>query len=244
MYRKEGNLGNTVQTVGLSTVIGPSRGIWYDSISNSTDELLICNGWFQSSYQKIDKGTSAVFAGVHITDTAGYDSSDTVEWMRRSGMTIGARDPGTASYLSSLGIRAELVGCASLLLPRYDGPRSGDVYVDYTNMESQATHFIPEDISWSQRWALATKALELYRTAKCVFTSRLHVALPCIAMGTPILINPNVDRRRFSILDHLGVKYGKAVEVDSGRIKLTFLNFLGSQLGRTLTQGAATMPEC
>jgi len=246
-YRNCANLGNTIQTYGLSHVINPSRGVWYDDIRNRPGEILVCNGWFQSTYQKIDKSTRAVFAGIHLTDLGGFDISKTVEWMRESNEVIGTRDPGTAQYLQSIGIQSEFIGCASLMIPRYDGPRTGGIlYVDSDCRTSDGfqtlSHSFPASLPWQQKWELVQKTISLYRTAKCVYTTRLHVALPCIAMGTPVLINSNVDKRRFSILDYMGLKYDNFFEADVGKIRETFVEFLKHRLGRDFTPSDPVMP--
>jgi hypothetical protein len=38
--------------------------------------------------------------------------------------------------------------------------------------------------------ALAQDLLDCYAGARCVVTTRLHAALPCLAMGTPVLLLP------------------------------------------------------
>ena len=53
-YRNEGNLGNAIQTYGLMQLVTPDFWVWYDNISFQGDGVLICNGWFESLYQKID----------------------------------------------------------------------------------------------------------------------------------------------------------------------------------------------
>ena len=37
-------------------------------------------------------------------------------------------------------------------------------------------------------FAIAHRNLELYRVAKVVVTGRLHVAIPCVAIGTPVIL--------------------------------------------------------
>lgn len=58
----------------------------------------------------------------------------------------------------------------------------------------------------------ADEVLKSYAQAKCVATSRIHCAIPCIGMGTPVLFlldgvdNPDRDLSRFDgILDHINL---------------------------------------
>jgi hypothetical protein len=62
-------------------------------------------------------------------------------------------------------------------------------------------------------------------------------------MGTPVFISPNVDKRRFSILDYFGIEYNKIVEVDVGKIKSTFIDFLKRKFGKSIVQSEAVMPN-
>lgn len=41
--------------------------------------------------------------------------------------------------------------------------------------------------SYSEKFEIADSLLEKYSTAKLVITSRIHCALPCLAMGTPVI---------------------------------------------------------
>ena len=44
------------------------------------------------------------------------------------------------------------------------------------------------DFDWSTRKKCVEELLECYQKAKCVITTRLHCALPCLALGTPVLL--------------------------------------------------------
>jgi len=50
----------------------------------------------------------------------------------------------------------------------------------------------------------AQQLLDLYATAGCVVTTRLHAAMPCLAYKTPVLlIDSAPDQTRFSGLSNL-----------------------------------------
>ncbi|WP_054834612.1 polysaccharide pyruvyl transferase family protein [Methanobrevibacter arboriphilus] len=57
----------------------------------------------------------------------------------------------------------------------------------------------------NEKFSLAEDLLNLYQSASCVITNRLHVALPCLAFNTPVLLldNYNFDKDRFSGLKEL-----------------------------------------
>lgn len=55
-----------------------------------------------------------------------------------------------------------------------------------------------EKLSWEQRRKNVEKVLTTYQNASCVITSRLHVALPCLAMEVPVLlVRDDLDCNRF-----------------------------------------------
>ena len=63
--------------------------------------------------------------------------------------------------------------------------------------ESLTTQFSAK-INEPERFSLAKEYLEKYSNADLVITSRIHVALPCLALGTPfVFVNPEVDTSRF-----------------------------------------------
>ena len=58
--------------------------------------------------------------------------------------------------------------------------------------------------AFAQRCAKACRLISLYAHAKCVVTTRLHCALPCLALATPVLfINTAPDQYRLSGLIEL-----------------------------------------
>ena len=57
--------------------------------------------------------------------------------------------------------------------------------------------------------------MKKYAKAKLVVTTRIHCALPCLALGTPvILVNSSYDDKRFDGLYNLLNTVGKNKKVD------------------------------
>ena len=72
----------------------------------------------------------------------------------------------------------------------------------------------PLSLTHQQRFDEAEKLLRRYAKAKLVITSRIHAALPCIALGTPvILVVKNYDSLRYQGLDdflnHVWIRNGE-----------------------------------
>ncbi len=77
-------------------------------------------------------------------------------------------------------------------------------------------HTASMDSSHQQRFEQAKALLETYANAELVITSRLHCALPCLAMGTPVIFIGPYDSCRFqglgNLVNHIFVKKNEAIE--------------------------------
>jgi len=126
---------------------------------------------------------------------------------------VGARDLNTLSLLQRAGIPSYFSGCLTLTLDRPDVCRGDDLIV-YNDIPVKVVRFLrlasskrlfgtshvdfPEQDQVG-RIARAHELLHLYARASCVVTGRLHCALPCLAMGTPVLlIDCAGDQYRFA----------------------------------------------
>lgn len=90
-----------------------------------------------------------------------------------------------------------------------------------------ATHSAPLSTPHEERFALAEDLLKTYASAKLVVTSRIHAALPCLALGTPvILVTQKYDPLRYEGLDdflnHIWIKDGafeKKILTENGFVR-------------------------
>lgn len=132
---------------------------------------------------------------------------------------IGCRDLNTVQMLKDMGVEAYFSGCMTLTLPQMPKAQPAKPYVCFVDVDPKAaealsrqaqeegveprmmTHLIPEypaETSWEERARQVEKLLTVYQNASCVVTSRLHCALPCLALGTPVLlVRPDLDNIRF-----------------------------------------------
>lgn len=79
---------------------------------------------------------------------------------------------------------------------------------DITDNAEYLTHILSDQIKEKDRFKLADEYLNKYSKAKLVVTSRIHVALPCLAMGTPVIFlnggfTHMMDHTRFDGITHL-----------------------------------------
>lgn len=98
----------------------------------------------------------------------------------------------------------------------------------YMNEHIEAvSHEYPLSLSHDQRFDVAKKLLKKYATAKLVITSRIHCALPCLGLGTPVvLITETFDSLRYrglaNFFNHIWITPDGSVdcniETDKGEI--------------------------
>lgn len=154
---------------------------------------------------------------------------------------IGCRDSHTVKLLRSKGINTEYTGCMTLTLQPFEGIEKQDYIcaVDVsdevveqirktTDMEVKVvTHTVPEDyykLSWNERMKNVEELLKLYQGARAVISYRLHCALPCLALGTAVvLLNEDYRNDRFG--DY--TKYIESCNENdfvSGKVKYDYRN--------------------
>lgn len=64
------------------------------------------------------------------------------------------------------------------------------------------THIYDKALTQKERFDIAEDLLKKYSSAKCVITSKIHAALPCLGLGTPVvLVVKRKDPKRYLGLD-------------------------------------------
>jgi hypothetical protein len=238
---RTGNLGDAVQTLALEQLLPNVRYVSRDDGKCDGPGTYVVNGWLGENVPPVDN-TDCLFAGVFVND-----NEENYQWMKNScSAEIGARDPATVMWCADRGIRAILLGCATLTFDRFGGSRSGVLAVDADWPGSKRmTHRINEKTNWDEQRRRAAEYLKRYQRAELVVTSRLHVALPCLAFGTPVIICDPIgsDRmtiRCFSLLDTIGVRYGVPQVIDVSDWAKHYREFLS----RNLKKGKPIPNEC
>lgn len=120
---------------------------------------------------------------------------------------IGCRDSETKQLLEQHGISAWLSGCLTLTLDPV-GPVQKENYICLTDVSEEVERYLrknypqtvfrcigheaegmvsPKD-NWQKRFENVENLLRTYQNAKAVITTRLHCALPCLALETPVLL--------------------------------------------------------
>lgn len=122
-------------------------------------------------------------------------------WLNQNG-PVGARDEYTLNLLRRFHIDTYFSGCITLTLNRFEDVKKHDRIVavdiskeliyyiyaqtgEYPICKTHKINLAPYEIS--QRFAIVEEYLKIYQGASLVVTTRLHAALPAIALGTPVL---------------------------------------------------------
>jgi hypothetical protein len=237
-YWATANLGDALQTIALSRFLPPALGIPRCRLPEQlhAEKLFVVNGWHRWPREVPASDANCLFAGIHCADAH-------VPWLRQSRFPLGARDPFTHALLQRHGLDSVLLGCATLTFPRYDGPRDGALSVDFPGGPGvPLTHGLKRAAPFAAQWQLGLRALDRYRRAAEVHTSRLHVALPCLAFGTPVAFHPaKFQPERYGLLELLGVKFGELQTLDVTPQRERFIAFLRAHLGE-ITEGEPKLP--
>jgi hypothetical protein len=233
------NIGDVMQTVALARLLDcPTVGMRrdHDDPPPEPGDIVIVNGfWYKPKpFATWPAGVRTLFAGIHI------DAAEPVEpfipWMIESPWPIGARDPATADRLYKyLGDRVRIVGCATITLPRWYGPRMDRVVnVECSEAPGEPWLQMVEGFSWDGFWNATVMRIGGLARSRAVFTSKMHTTLPCVALGTPVTFSPRnpYDPSRLSLLNWLGLKENTVLSgIDTMGAQNVFLTHLDDAIG-------------
>ena len=133
---------------------------------------------------------------------------------------IGCRDSGTLDLLTKTCPNCYLSYCLTLTLQKFELKAPKEDYICLVDVSDEVKEFVYqnatckvveythdyrnktfENISYEDRMKNVEERLKIYQNAKCVVTSRYHVALPCLALETPVALLPsNYEPSRYKDL--------------------------------------------
>jgi hypothetical protein len=184
-----------------------------DRVEGDEPVKLILNGWFahRPEHWPPAPQIEPLFISFHITrsilplNEGGLRASDvlvrgaSLEYLRRY-QPIGCRDLSTVELLEAHGVDSYFSACLTLTLEnrrheREDVTYFVDVPDDVVRFVSARRGGVMRVISHEaaitdsieSRDARAETLLDRYAGAALVVTSKLHCALPCVALGTPVV---------------------------------------------------------
>jgi hypothetical protein len=205
---KQVNTGDVMQSIALMDFIERNYGIkindFVDRSAMKDNKDFICNGWMRHKHESLP--SEALFIGIH--------SDRHMMKNIKKGTLVGCRDQFTISEVSKIpGLESIFTACSTCTIPRYDGKRQGG-RAEYKHVDFQ-TGYIP----WDKQIRMARKLIDELKTKDLVTTDRLHIALPCIALGTPVIVNQRMyQQERYTIFDKVPgfPGFGKVIYPNSG----------------------------
>lgn len=147
---------------------------------------------------------------MHFTPTLSFlheDKQDNgenvqIEYLKQYA-PIGCRDTKTLELMKQNGVPAYFTGCMTLTIEPFEGvTTSGEVILvdapekiqEYVKSKVLSAHVDTHENlslyydSFESRMQQAEERLKRYQAAKLVITTRLHCCMPCLALGTPVLL--------------------------------------------------------
>ncbi len=140
-----------------------------------------------------------------ITIGTDYLNPNVLESFKKYG-PVGTRDMHTKKILDQLEVPNYFSGCMTLTLNKFEGVKKED-YIVVVGLNDKEINYIKkktkrkvikfvQDVkkgsfsneSWDERKKRVEDTLKLYQGAHMVITTKLHCSLPCLALGTPILL--------------------------------------------------------
>ena len=204
------NIGDEIQNIAARRFIPEIyKYIHRERISKYKFEdkiKLIMNAWWmwQPANCCPDESIDPLLIAMHFTPTFRnkiLSNKKYKQFLIKKG-PVGCRDKGTAEFLNKNGIPAYFSGCLTLTLQRNSKIKKKDfvllvdmpkhIEAEIKKRTSRPVYNISNEILPSfaemQRYEIAEMFLYLYQSAHCVITNRLHVAMPSLALETPILM--------------------------------------------------------
>ncbi len=208
-YKGSRNLGDEIQTIAAIRLIrelGYELGGVVDRNTVDTDEPinLLCNGFFDIKFlhNLFKDNVNPIFSNIHIARDGRDLKPELVEQFLKH-EPIGCRDRETMQYLQSKGIKCFFNYCLTATLPRREKvPQDGKTLVvnlksfltkqkcraNRNHVEYLTQEIVNKKCPHATKMRMAQQLLDRYKNeASLIITSRLHCALPCIAMGIPVI---------------------------------------------------------
>jgi hypothetical protein len=204
------NIGDDFQSYVMAGIVGqPEVWIDRDRASSYTGEpcRLIANAYMTGAAFPIPASVRAELVAIHLEGTGKPMETSRLEYLRRNAAEngpIGCRDLETFRYLERLRVACYFAGCPSVLCWADPEAKPADfiLFVDVDpsmfgrlNRQPHVRWLTQQTVerTTSARQKLCRTRHRLFTAARLVVTSRIHVALPCLGMGKPVIfVNQNI----------------------------------------------------
>ena len=174
---------------------------------------VLMNGWFMHYKHNFIPSPyiDPLFISTHFSSYKTYGLENEYIKLSKSYLKkyspIGCRDTHTKRLLDEYQIDNYISGCITLTLEKFKVNKPDEEYICCVDVSDKVEKFVKANtninvvrkshkldskvngkLSYQDRFKNVEKLLKLYQNAKLVITSRLHCALPCIALGTPVIL--------------------------------------------------------
>lgn len=230
-YKHSINLGDEIQSIAASYFL-PQIDFLIDreeisekSIKVKDKIKVIMNGWYMHDYKEWPPASNIepLLISIHFTDDKRFlnnvFSKNNIKYLVEHG-PVGARDIETLNLLKKYDVPSYFSGCLTLTLPPRKSVKRND-YVICVDLPDKIVNYLKKKterpiycvspgfkipfFNETDKFDLALNLLTVYQSAHAVITTRLHTAMPCLALGTPVLLVDKTDGNeiRFSGLSDL-----------------------------------------
>lgn len=203
---------------------------------------LIMNGWNNLSEGNIivSEQIEPIYVSYHLNNEKNLNQNYLINIKKFS--PIGCRDIKTRDNLIKFKINAYFSSCLTTTLDIdykiNENKRTKEIILidyrfgDYPDADkfilslkeynfskvTKLSHQYNMNLTHIQRFKIAKALLSKYARAKLIITTRLHGALPCLALNTPVIfINKKYDYRRFQglyeLLNTIGINSNQVFEI-------------------------------
>lgn len=264
LYKKAGINLNDITPVNrdeIGTYQGKPGTLIMQGYYERTPQM---NAQAKSIQMPASKNINPVFLGFHIADKKYYTRHEAIEYYQRY-MPIGCRDRLTALLLKSFDINAYFSSCLTLTFDKRE-KKDTQNKIFIVDVPKKALKKIPGYIKNEAEIRTQKIKLERFNSqdeiikefekksrylfkeyknhAKLVITKRIHVAMPCIAMGIPVVfIHKNPQNARFDVLHGLtelysyknvkNIPYNNIKAIDIEKYKKLIINNALFQLNKS-----------
>lgn len=253
------NVGDHIQALASRRFFGDGGAMAVDRatlrLPGAAPRRLVANAWwyFWEGNRHPSEGLVPLPVAVHLVQPKRMPA-EALDWLRRFA-PVGCRDWRTLRFLLRRGVPAYFSGCCTLTLLPGGGRPSEVLFCDTPpvakrgatwdlsawprGLRRRVSPFLRAYVAYrvtemtalvpSPDFAKAEEQLRRYASAALVVTTRIHCALPCLAMGVPtILICPRYDRSRFEglvsllnviVTDRRGLRFVSVATDRQGRVR-------------------------
>ena len=203
------NLGDEIQGfAGLQFLPFVDVFVDRDNSNMSTgNDRVTCffNGWWGSPNASgpPPSNLNPIMLSIHVAQGMQNIWSKHIDFLKKQA-PFGCRDYDTLDFFRKHGIEAYYSGCLTLLIrnPSTGKNRTENVYLVDVKTEfmkilplevQEKAIIVTQDMKGTNKYdslaqfTAAYQQMEMYATAKLVVTQRIHSALLCVAIGTPVI---------------------------------------------------------